>query len=297
VEAKDAQSLKAKVTGPAFVRVDGVLEGTQEYGRGNIRGYCDIAVTIDTAKPGDFSAPMVMTLGDRRVEVPVSAVIRPREKHQPRVLVADTPFQKFSTSDATLFDAWLTLVKKGGFDVDYVEVRSGNRVLEGVDLTNFDSVLLGELGIIRLNATDLTALRKYAEGGGRIILTANHFFRGTVEKANQLLLPYGLEMRDTESPGINAIELGAPQITVCPLTDGVKSLSFQRPSPATVIDKDRTMVLVSSPTNADEPLVAIALAGKGQIVSLGVSLWWSWVGKADNAILLENMLRKRPNGN
>ena len=61
-----------------------------------------------------------------------------------------------------------------------------------------------------------------------------------------------------------------------------------------MIDKDRTLVLVSSPTNADEHFVAIALAGDGQIVSLGVSLWWSWVGEADNATLLENMLRKQP---
>jgi hypothetical protein len=75
---------------------------------------------------------------------------------------------------------------------------------------------------------------------------------------------------------------------------GVKSLRFQGPSPAVVIDKDRTLVLVSSPTNADEHFVAVALAGDGQIVSLGVSLWWSWVGEADNATLLENMLRKQP---
>ena len=294
VDAKDARSSTAKVVAPEFVRIDKIVEGTQEYGQGNTKGYCDIEVTIDTAKPGDFAGSMVMTLGDHRVEVPVSATIRPRDRDRPRVLVADTPFQRFSTKNASLFDPWLKLVERGGFDVDYIEVRGKNPVFDGVELAKFDSLLLGEKGITSLQATDITALRTYANSGGRIILTANHFFRGSVEKANRVFVTYGLEMKDTESGGINVIEVGPPQITSCPLTEGVKSLSFRRPSPAAVIDKDRTLVLVSSPTNADEHFVAIALAGDGQIVSLGVSLWWSWVGEADNATLLENMLRKQP---
>jgi hypothetical protein len=293
VDAKDARSSKAMVVRPALVRIDSVDQGTQEYGKGNTRGYCDIAVTIDTEKPGELSGSIVMTLNDQRVEIPVSAKIRPRILHQTRVLVADTPFQKYSTSDGSLFDPWRKLVERGGFDVDYLEVRTGNRVFDGVDLAKFDSILLGELGITRLTPADISALRKYAEEGGRVILTANHFFRGTVEKANQVLINYGMEIKDTESGQIGEIEVEPPQITICPLTEGIRTLSFHRPSPAIVLDKDRTMVLVSSPMNANEHFVAIALAGDGQIASMGVSLWWMWVGKADNAILLENMLRKR----
>jgi hypothetical protein len=74
----------------------------------------------------------------------------------------------------------------------------------------------------------------------------------------------------------------------------VKKLSFHRPSPAAAIDLERSMVLASFPDNPNEYLVAMALAGDGEVVALGVSLWWSWVGKADNAILLEHLLRRRP---
>lgn len=294
VDANDARSLKAKVEPPSFVKVNKFDQGTQEYGKGNTKGYCDIAVTIDTAKAGERSAPIVMTLGAHRVEVPVIASIRPRDTQRPRILVADTPFQKFSTSDASLFDPWLKLVADQDLDVDYLEVQRGKSVFDGLDLSGFDGLLLGEMGIIGLTEKDLAAVRVYAKGGGCVIVTANHFFMGTVEKANQLLIPYGLEMKDTEQPTVQPIELGPSQIRPGPATDGVKTLSFQRPSPSVAINKDRTMVIVASPTNPDEHLVAMALAGEqGRVVSLGVSLWWSWVGKADNAILLGNLLPKR----
>ncbi len=295
VDPKEIAASKVKVVAPDFVTVDSVNQGVQEYGGArNARGYCDIAITVDTRNVGKFSMPMVMSLGEHRIEVPVSAEVRPRNKAQARVLVVDTPFQRFSTNDASLFDPWLKLVERGGFDVEYREIRLADSALKGIDLAQFDSILLGELGIIRLDSDDIAALRRYAENGGRVILTANHFFMGTVPKANKVLLQYGLEIQDTENPVQGAIEVRAPHIIPCPLTDGVTLLSFHRPSPAVVIDQDRTMVLVGSPNKADEHYVAIALAGKGQIVSLGVSLWWSWVGKADNAILLENLLRRKP---
>ena len=294
VDPKELVSSKAKVAAPAFVQVDSVKQGTQEYGQGNIKGYCDIAVTIDTANRGLVSAPMVMSVGERRVEVTARADIRPRTPDLPRILVADTPFQKYSTDDSKLFDPWLTLVERGGFDVDYLEVRSAATVFDGVELANYDTVLLSQLGLVRLNTEDIGALRRYIENGGRVILAANAIFQGTVEKANMVLGPCGLEIRDTEMPNGGAIEVGPGQILRCPQTAGVKVLSFHRPSPGLVLDQDRTMVLVGCPTNPDQHLVAFASAGKGQVISLGVSLWWAWVGKADNAVLLENLLRRKP---
>jgi hypothetical protein len=294
VDAKDSESKEAKVEPPSFVRVDNVTKGVQEYRKGKVRGYCDIAVMIDTAKDGEFSGLMVMTLGDRRVEVPVAASIRPRDDRRPRILVADTPFHKFSTPDARLFDPWLDLVTRDGLDVEYLAVRGGKAVFDGMDLSGFDGILLGEMGIVGLKAADLVAVRKVADGGGCVFVTANHFFMGSVAKANELLVPYGLEMKDTEATTVQPTEVEPPQVRLGPLTEGVKSLSFQRPSPSTTLDKDRTMVIVASPNDPDSHFVAMALAGdQGRVVSLGVSLWWSWVGQADNAILMSNLLPKR----
>jgi len=285
---------KARVTAPAFVKLDSVDQDTREYDPGNVRGYCDIAVTIDTGKPGKFASPIVVQLGERRVEVAVRADVRPRTKALARVLVAETPFQKFSTSDAGVFLPWLGLVERGGFDVDYINVGSAKSVLEGIDLSVFDSVLLGQGGVVRLTSGDVAALRRYAEGGGRLIVTADAFYRGTVAQANRLLIPYGLEIKDTEDPALRDFEVQAPHITPCPLTEGVNKLSFFRPSFAVELGEPRSMILVGSPANPKEHLVAFALAGKGQVASLGQSLWWMWVGKADNAVLMENLLRRRP---
>jgi hypothetical protein len=294
LDPKAVKSAKANASGTAFVKVDSISQGTQDFGPGNTRGYCDIAVTLDTSKARKVSAPVVMTVGERRVRVPVSADIRPRKASLVRVLVADTPFQKFSTGDARLFDPWLKLVESGGFDVDYVEVRSDKTALDGIKLEQYDTVLLGELGVVRLSDDEIVNLRKYVQRGGRVILTANAFFKGTVEKANSVLLPCGLEILDSEMPLPGLIEVGKDHISPCALTERVKALSFHRPSPGVVLHQDRTMVVVSSPAQADQHLVAFASDGKGQVVSLGVSLWWAWVGKADNAILLENLLRRKP---
>lgn len=294
VDPKALASTKAKVTPPAFAKVASVHQGRQQYGKGNIKGYCDIAVTIDTANPGIVSAPIVVSIGELRIEVPVRADIRPRKAGLTRVLVTDTPFQKYSTDDGKLFDPWRALVERGGFDVDYVEIRPARSPLDGVELAKYDTVLLGELGLVQLTKKDIAALRQYAENGGRIILAANRFFRGTVEKANMVLGPSGLEIKDIETPNRGAIEVGPGHILRCPQTAGVKALSFHRPSPGVVLDPDRTMVLVGCPTDAQQHFVAFASAGKGQVISLGVSLWWSWIAKADNAVLLENLLRRKP---
>lgn len=293
LEPKEVEGKAAKVEAPAFVRVDDVKVGTQQYGP-NTRGYCDIAVTILTESAGEKAGAMRMTIGDRVVSVPVRARVKPRAADAVRVLVADTPFQKFSTSDAGLFDPWLRLVDRADLDVSYVEVRRGG-VLDGVDLRRYEVVLLGEMGLIRLTPADVTGLTAFARSGGRVIVTANHFFGGTVAKANELLLPFGLEMQDKEGPvGSEEFTLDPTDITPCPLTEGVKSLHFRRASPTDVRDPDRTMVLASVPREHGGHFVAIGLAGDGEVVALGVSLWWSWVTKADNAVLMENLLRKRP---
>ncbi len=293
VDPAIVKGAKADVTAPPFVKIRHVAVGTQDYGAKNTKGYCDIAVSVETVRAGDFAGPIVMKLGDQRVEVPIRAKVLPREARPIRVLVADTPFQKFSTSNADLFNPWLKLVEKNGLDVDYREVHTSKPLLDGVDLGEYDVVLLGEMGLLGLRDSDVDGLKRFAEKGGRVVLTANHFFRGTVGQANKLLNPYGLKINDVEPEGRNDLTLNAAEITKCPLTDGIKSLNFFRASPVEVTDPDRTMVLVPNPDRAGESLVALGVAGDGDVVSLGVSLWWSWVSKADNATLMGNLLRRR----
>ncbi len=292
LDPKEAEAKEAQVVPPAFVRVTRVNVGTRKSGA-NTKGYCIIVVSIDTGRAFEGSGAIQVTVGGRRIEVPVAASIRPRDAGRPRVLVAETPFHRSSTADGTLFDPWRKLVVSAGLDVDYVEISRGS-VLGGIDLATFDVVLLGGLGVIGLRDADVTELKRFAERGGRVIVTANAFFVGTVPKANELLEPYGLRMEDKESRVQNQFDIGPESITPCPFTEGVKALYFHRPSPTKVLNEDRTFVLVESPAGLDGCLLAYARAGEGEVLGLGESLWWSWIAKADNAVLFGNLLQKRP---
>jgi hypothetical protein len=101
-----------------------------------------------------------------------------------------------------------------------------------------------------------------------------------------------MRMIDTKPQGANEFDLGADAIRAHPLTEGVRVLSFHRPSPTTVTDRSRGKLLVTAPPYPGDGFVAVARAGDGEVVALGESLWWSWVNKADNALLLRNLLRE-----
>jgi hypothetical protein len=290
-EGVDASGLAVKVVPPAFVKVGNIEIGSQTYGP-EARGFCDISVSVDTGREGDHSGVMRVEIGGQRVEIPVGVSVLPRKADSTRVLVAETPFQKFSSEDATIFAAWLRLVEGADLDVYYLEVRRGSPVLRDLDLAAFDVVLLGQGGLVHLLDSDVENLKRFAGRGGRIVVSANAFYVGTVAKANELLTPYGLRMIDTEPQGASEFDLGADAILAHSLTGGIRSLYFHRPSPTTVTDRSKGKLLVTAPVYPGEGFVAMAQAGDGEVIALGESLWWSWVNKADNSLLMRNLLKK-----
>jgi hypothetical protein len=124
--------------------------------------------------------------------------------------------------------------------------------------------------------------------------------KGSVAKANELLVPHGLRMTDTEpqsTGGYHVAEIGPSGITDTSLTKDVRMLKFHRPSPVAVTDKVIETILVSAPPYPGEGFVAVADVGKGEIVAVGISMWWLWIASeqekgADNAVLLKNLLTK-----
>ncbi len=144
---------------------------------------------------------------------------------------------------------------------------------------------------------DIKLLKHFVEQGGRTIVAANAFFVGTVAKANELLVPYGLQMTDTESRDRHEFEIGAAEITDDALTHGVKALYFHRPSPVAVTDSKRGKILVAAPGFPGQGFVAVAHAGRGEVIALGDSLWWHWAAHdnargSDGVVLLRNLLEK-----
>jgi hypothetical protein len=295
-DAPDANGLAIKIDPPAFVRVEDIKIGSQDYG-GNRRGYCDLSLSLDTERAGSCSGDLRLEFGRQRVAIPVSATVRPQMPLLTRLLVVQTPFTKFSTSDATIFAAWLDLIGEGHFDVHYLTSQHGLPVIRKIDLAKIDVVLIGTEGLFGAQESDIKLLKQFTEGGGRTVVAANYFFRGTVAKANELLVPYGLRMADTESRDRREFDLRVADIVDDPLTEGVKKLHFQRPSPVAVTDTQKGKILVRTPDHPDEGFVAAAQAGQGQVVALGQSLWWQWIAKdhakgSDNAALLGNLLKK-----
>jgi hypothetical protein len=293
----NASGVALKVEPPAFVRINDIKIGSQDYG-GNIRGFCDLALSLDTQRPGNFSGDIRLEIGDQRVAVPVAATVRPQMPGLTRLLVVQTPFAKFTTKDTTMFAAWSDLISEGHFDVHYLDAQHGTSVLGKIDLAKIDVVLLGQEGLF-FHDSDVKRLKDFIERGGRVILAANFFYRGTVAKANELLTPYGLRMIDTESQERREFDLGAAEIVNDPLNDGVKTLHFFRPSPITVTDSQKGTILAHAADYPGQGFVAKARAGEGEVVALGQSLWWSWIAKdqakgSDNAVLLANLLKKSP---
>ena len=54
-QGNDASGLAIKVEPPAFLRVEDIQVGSQQFGPNN-RGYCDIWVSVDTRAPGTIPA-------------------------------------------------------------------------------------------------------------------------------------------------------------------------------------------------------------------------------------------------
>ncbi|HEV3144402.1 MAG TPA: hypothetical protein VGZ47_10995 [Gemmataceae bacterium] len=291
------------VTAPKFVKVLHKATEARQYGPGNdfIAGRVEIA--IDTSAAAQLKDEITVTLGKTTGKVPVSATVKPRRPAQTRLLIAETPFQCYSSKDGGIFQEWTDLVARTSLDASYLLVTRGKSVLRDLNLGEFDTVLLGESGLYDMTPADLKRVREFAETGGRVIVSANHFFRGTVEKANKVVEGYGLQMRDEEANGNdkNDVTLQKEELDKTLVKAGVNSLHFFRASPVAITNANgRVIVKAVGVGEAKDGFVAIGRAGKGEVAVIGESLWWSWIsaqraGDTDNAKLLRWLIvpRKR----
>jgi hypothetical protein len=291
--------IKFEVTAPKFVKVLNKDTQHQQFGPGNDFVCGTVEIAIDTAAAAEHSGEVVITLGDSKVKVPVTATVKARKKGFSKVLIADTPFERYTTGDGGMFKTWTDLVASSPLDVSYILVRKGKPVLRDLDLTKFDCVFLDGSGLHGLTEDDVKKLRKYAEGGGRVVVAANYFFRGSVDKANAVLADYGIRMRDDEARGMgqNEVTLGKDDLHSRLVKDKIESATFFRASPVAVTDDKlgRVLVKASGVGEAGDGFVALGTAGKGEVIAIGQSLWWNWITPerakgADNAKLLRWLL-------
>lgn len=287
------------VTAPGFVRVRRTATHHQEFGPGRDFICGTVEFALDTSKSGNLTGEFSVKLGNAVAKVPISATVKPARKGLTRLLIVETPFERYSTDKGEAFKSWTDLVKDASLDVSYLLVTSGEPVLRDLELGKFDCVLLASTGLTELQPADIKRVREFAEAGGRVIISANAFFVGTVEKANEVLDGYGIQMRNKEARLGQAddVTLGKDDLDPDLVKAGVRTARFFRASPVAVTADKAGRVLVKA-NGVGEPgdgFVASARAGKGEVVVLGESLWWNWITEkeakeTDNARLLRCLL-------
>jgi hypothetical protein len=284
------------VVAPDFVKVLATSTRAREYGKENefVTGTAELAV--DTSAEGDFNGVVQISLGQTPARVRVTCTVKPRRPGLIRLLVAETPFDCYSTDDSAMFDTWRDLVRDASLDVDYLLVRQPEAVIRDIDLRPFDCILLAAGGLTSLRPPDIKRVRRYAEEGGRVVVAANHFFQGTIKRANWVLAGYGLELRDEEGQP-DEVVIGEENIAPELVQGGISNLRAYRASPLAVNDADATHVLVKAVGvgQPNDAFVAMADAGGGQVAAIGESLWWYWISEkrwknTDNAALLRRLL-------
>jgi hypothetical protein len=283
---------KAVVAPPAFltIRTETTDVKPTYKGKGPC-DYTDVVVSIKTAEPGEFAGSVRIVYGPQQAEVPVQVRVVAGRPGQNRVLIAETPFERFSTSDSEVFDTWRTVAESSEADISYLDVAPRGPVLRDLELSRFQVILLGETGLIHLTETDVQRLDAFIRGGGRVVVAANRFFRGSVDGLNKVVGSYGLRMLDSQEQGVRERVVEQPAITAHDLTFGVSRLKFFRASPVVVTDPQSGVLLVRTVPAAENGFIALARCEAGEVVALGQSLWWSWVigEDVDNARFLQNL--------
>ena len=291
----DDPTRSTKIEAPDFVKVKRATVTMQRSDKIEPRTTCVVIFSVDTKAIGKYKGNCVVKIGEETITIPINVEVLAREPELPRVLVVQSPFHGQS-SDGSGTDGWAEMMRTSKLAVDNLDVdHEAESVLPAGELDHYASILVCDSGLWRLSAKDVERLQAYADSGGRVIVTANAFFRTTVEKANLLLERNGLHMLDEEKGGFELDKVKDDGLAKDPLLSGVAMLSFHRASPIKVTDKEKGTILAVAPPFPEHGFVAKANAGKGEIIAIGQSMPWNWIsangGKdADNAKLMLNVL-------
>ena len=280
----------AVATPPKGVRV--LRLTTQTYVE---RAMTTVEFAVDTADPGVLDGVFDLRCGTEAASVPMRAEVRAATPGGSRVLVAQTPFETFSSDDPKTFDAWRQLVGSAHLDVDYRLVQRGRPTFDIGALARVDVVLAGEDALLALDDQQVAKLQGFVCGGGRLIVCADAFFMGTVHGANRIAEAFDLAIVDRES-GDGGWRVDAAGLRKHALTVGVDGIEVLRPSPVTIGEGSSGVALATFTTPREQPFVAMATTvGGGEMVVVGNSLWWNAAHKSPGfARLLRNLLQRAP---
>ena len=256
-----------------------------------------LGFAVTTNQLGKHNTSFTLHLGDLRADIQVTWTVIAAAANGSRILAATSPFMGDSSDDPKTFDAWRHLVNKAQLDVDYRYRRKDAPPFTTSSLARVDIIIVGEGALAGISETEIALLHGFICGGGRVIVFANAFWASTVARANLICKPFGLSMMDRE-PKIGAAHVTEEEDLVRhPLSVGVKQVTARRPSPTIIDDPARASALVVLPAmGPDLPFAAVATTQSGgELITVGTSLWWNWLGMdSGNQRLLRNLLVRAP---
>ena len=205
---------------------------------------------------------------------------------QYKLLVTSSPFNLYSTDNGTHFNVMTRIMSENYINASYTENIPA--VLAG-----FDGIILAEESLAWISLDEIARIENYIDAGGKLLVFADYFFRGTVESANLIINDYGLDMIDEEESG--EVIVSRNNIISDKITNGISLLRFWRPSPISNISSVGK-ILVEKPSDTTKGYIAIS-RGNGTVIAVGDSLWWcSFLLKNfsyHNNKLFTNMLYER----
>lgn len=282
---------KAEVEPPPGVKVLEVRTGKYDD-----RALTQVEFELDTATARVVEASFTVCCGGEQVKVPLRAAVVVMPEGGSRVLVAETPFETFSTADPAVLDGWRKVVADARLDVDYRLVRRGRATFDVGALGRVDVVLAAEAALLDLDDGQVAKLHGFVCGGGRVIVCADAFFVGTVRGGNRLAEAFGLALRDREPPPGRKFVAEGDGVRKHPLTAGVGRIEAERPVAIEVFEAERAAVLLTLDAPGEPVFAAVASTPSGgEIAVVGKSLWWNECGKSPGfARLVRNLLSRPP---
>lgn len=256
--------------------------------------FASIWLTVSAIRPGTNEGSVKVTLQaegyeSRTLEVPVQLRVVDRPARG-SVLITSTPFDRFATENGRDFEplanvgSWLA---ENGVRVDYLENLPRR-------LDDWQVLLLGTDALVNLDEAGQRRVQEFVRRGGRLVVSADAFFFGTTASANRVLQPFGLSLGSRDA----GMGLTANRVVPDPLTAGVGTLEFWRPTCITVTDPSQGRLLATTVDNPQCGFLAVSREkGRGEIVVLAQSLWSYWI-RPDNgpqqARVLQQLLLPPP---
>lgn len=185
----------------------------------------------------------------------VDLEVRERPASGGRVLFVGTPYSDTSAVE-TLRNLSLMLSE---LEID----MSAYSAFPPEDLSLFHTVVLWEGALASVTDKQVALLHTYMQSGGKLVLLADYFHRGTVSGANKLMQRYGVTMRDEEME-----ETQFESTSAFRSTSGVARVLMKRASVINAGTPDN--VLVSAGGKPDEAVVS-RCGPNGNLYTIGVS--------------------------